>query len=121
MSSGWRPKHRQLFFQIFQEGAKVIELPLGGAASRFLDQRARVLVNEIESTANECWRARSKQFLDGRWSGDMCRSIPEPVGALERLIETFSESEFLDGCSGSALERRKAAGTRRRDGLFNVP
>jgi len=49
MSSGWPPKHRQLFFQIFQEGAKVIELPLGGAASRFLDQRARVLVNEIES------------------------------------------------------------------------
>ena len=39
--------------------------------------------------------------------GDVRRSIADPVGALERLIETFSVSEFLC-CSPSVSELEKA-------------
>jgi Protein of unknown function (DUF2800) len=91
--------------------AKVIELPLGEPAARLLEQikRAKVLFGEIEAFYRRVLE-REPGSIPG-WQlvpGDVRRSIADPVQALERLIETFSVSEFLGCCSVSVPELEKA-------------
>jgi hypothetical protein len=90
--------------------AKVIELPLGEGAATLLSQikRAQALFKEIESFYRRVLE-REPGAVPG-WilePGAVRRSIENPVGALERLIETFSVSEFLACCAPSVpdLER----------------
>jgi hypothetical protein len=79
-------------------------------AARLLDQikRAQGLFKEVES-----YYKRVVESTPGAIPGwalvpaDVRRSITDPVGALERLIETFSVSEFLQCCSPSVPELEK--------------
>ena len=89
---------------------KVIDLPLGEGAAKLLAQikRARSLFHEVESFYKRLLE-REPSAIPG-WllePGVVRRSIDDPVGALERLIETFSVSEFVGCCSPSVpdLER----------------
>src|SRR5207249_10191129 len=91
--------------------AKVIELPLGEGAARLLTQikRARNLFNEVEFFYKRLLE-REPASIPG-WAlvpGDVRRSITDPVGTLERLIETSSVQEFLQCCSPSVPELEKS-------------
>jgi CRISPR/Cas system-associated exonuclease Cas4 (RecB family) len=90
--------------------AKVVELPVGEQAARLLDQikRAQGLFKEVESYYKRVLES-TPRAIPG-WAlvpGDVRRSITDPVGALERLIETFSVREFLQCCSPSVPELEK--------------
>jgi hypothetical protein len=101
------------------EGAaltKVIELPLGEPAAKLLTQikRAQTLFKEIESFYMRLLE-REPAAIPG-WilePGAVRRSIDDPVAAFERLIVTFSVSEFLACCTPSVsdLERSWAKKT----------
>jgi hypothetical protein len=91
--------------------AKVIELPLGEPAARLLTQikRAKLLFREIESHYKRVLE-REANAVPG-WilePGAIRRSIDNPVAALERLIETFSVSEFVQCCSPSVPDLERA-------------
>jgi len=91
--------------------AKVIELPLGQPAAELLAQikRAKTLFGEIEAFYRRVLEQEA-EAVPG-WAlvpGDVRRSIANPVGALERLIETFSVSEFVACCTPSIPELEKA-------------
>jgi hypothetical protein len=97
--------------------AKVIELPVGEGAAQLLAQirRAQALFKEIESFYKRLLE-REPGAVPG-WilePGAVRRSIDDPVAALERLIETFSVSEFIACCSPSVpdLERELLAPRR---------
>src|SRR5262249_51066554 len=84
--------------------AKAIELPLGDGAAQLLAQikRARSLFLEVEAFYKRLLE-REPGAIPG-WilePGAVRRSIEDPVAALERLIETFSVSEFLSCCTPS--------------------
>jgi hypothetical protein len=89
----------------------VIELPLGEPAGRLLTQirHAQGLFKEIEAFYKRLLERESGPVPG--WAlvpGDVRRSIADPVGALERLIEMFSVSEFLKCCMPSMPELEKA-------------
>jgi hypothetical protein len=91
--------------------AKVIELPLGEGAAKLLAQikRARSLFLEVESFYKQLLQ-REPGAIPG-WilePGAVRRSIEDPVGALERLIETFSVSEFVACCTPSVPDLERA-------------
>ena len=68
-----------------------------------------MLFNEVESHYKRLLES-SPGAIPG-WSlipGDVRRSVADPVQALERVIETFSVSEFLGCCSVSVPELEKA-------------
>jgi hypothetical protein len=90
--------------------AKAVELPVGEQAAKLLDQikRAQGLFKEVEAYYKRVLE-ESPGAIPG-WTlepGDVRRSINDPVGALERLIETFSVQEFLQCCSPSVPELEK--------------
>jgi hypothetical protein len=91
--------------------AKVIELPLGEGAAKLLAQirRATAIFKEIE-TFYRCLLEREPGSVPG-WvlePGAVRRSIEDPVGAFERLIETYSVSEFLACCTPSVPDLERA-------------
>src|SRR6516165_7717870 len=91
--------------------AKVIELPLGEGAANLLTQirRAQSLFKEIEAFYRRLLE-REPGAVHG-WllePGAVRRSIYDPVAALERLIETFSVSEFLACCTPAVPDLERA-------------
>jgi hypothetical protein len=91
--------------------AKVIELSLGEGGAKLLTQikRARTLFQEIETFYKQLLQ-REPGAMPG-WilePGAARRSIEDPVAALERLIETFSISEFIECCSPSVPDLERA-------------
>jgi hypothetical protein len=90
--------------------AKVIELPMGEPAANLLTQirRAQSLFKEIEAHYKRVLE-RESGAIPG-WTlepGVIRRSINDPVAAVERLIETFSISEFLSCCTPSVPDLEK--------------
>jgi hypothetical protein len=96
--------------------AKVIELPLGEGAAKLLSQikRAKSLFAEIEGHYRRLLE-REPGAIPGfaLEPGAVRRSIEDPVAALERLIETFSVSEFVACCTPSVPELEKAFGKKK--------
>jgi CRISPR/Cas system-associated exonuclease Cas4 (RecB family) len=91
--------------------AKVIQLPTGEGAALLLSQikRAKNLFSEIEAFYRRLLE-REPGAVPG-WilePGAARRSIDDPVAALERLIETFSVSEFIQCCSPSVPDLERA-------------
>jgi hypothetical protein len=91
--------------------AKVIELPLGEPAATLLSQirRAQALFKEVETFYKRVLE-REPGAIPG-WilePGAVRRSIEDPVAVLERLIETFSVSEFVQCCSPSVPDLERA-------------
>jgi hypothetical protein len=107
--------------------AKGIELPLGEPAALLLSQtkRAQALFKEIEGFYKRVLE-REPGAVPG-WGlepGAVRRSIDDPVAALERLIETFSVSEFVACCTPSLPDlewawatKNKLAANQARDSL----
>ena len=86
-------------------------LPLGEGAATLLTQirRAQSLFKEIEAFYRHLLE-REPGAVHG-WllePGAVRRSIYDPVAALERLIETFSVSEFLACCTPSVPDLERA-------------
>jgi CRISPR/Cas system-associated exonuclease Cas4 (RecB family) len=86
------------------------ELPVGEPAANLLSQikRAKSLFQEIEGFYKQLLE-REPGAIPG-WTlerGAVRRSIEDPVAAFERLLETYSVSEFVNCCSPSVpdLER----------------
>jgi hypothetical protein len=91
--------------------AKVVELPLGDQAARLLDdiKRAQALFKEVEAYYKHVLE-ETPGAIPG-WMlapGDVRRSIPDAVQALQRTEETFSIQEFLRCCSVSVPELERA-------------
>jgi hypothetical protein len=96
--------------------AKVIELPLGEGAAKLLTQirRATTLFKAIESFYRRLLE-REPGAIPGFClePGAVRRSIGDPVAALERLIETFSVSEFIACCTPSVPDLERAWGRKK--------
>jgi hypothetical protein len=95
--------------------AKIIELPSGEGAAKLLTQikRAQALFKEIESHYKHVLE-REPGAIPG-WilePGAVRRSIEDPVAAFERLIETFSVSEFLGCCTPSVTDLERVWGKK---------
>ena len=77
-------------------------------------KRAQALFKEIESFYKRLLE-REPGAIPG-WilePGAVRRSIDDPLGALERLIETFSVSEFVACCSPSIPDLERAWGKKK--------
>ena len=91
--------------------AKLVELPTGEPAAELLTwiKRARSFFNEVEAFYKRLLE-RETGSIPG-WTlepGAVRRAIEDPVAAFERLIETFSVSEFLGYCTPSIPDLERA-------------
>jgi Protein of unknown function (DUF2800) len=80
---------------------RVQELPAGADAARLLETVARVeaVCEEIRTHYKAQLEVDPLSIPGWRLQSSVRRWIPQPQQALERLIEQFSVSEFLDSCS----------------------
>lgn len=77
------------------------KLPIGSEAARLLETVTRVeaVCAEIKSHYKAQLEADPTCVPGWRLQSSIRRWIPNPQQALERLIESFSVSEFLESCS----------------------
>jgi hypothetical protein len=80
---------------------RAVELPIGADAARLLETVARVeaVCEEIRAHYKAQLEADPAAVPGWRLQSSVRRWIPNPQQALERLIEQFSVSEFLEHAS----------------------